>query len=206
MSHALLVRLQVLAREVKALRKQLEVEKQQAAAKEAEHAARESERLTAEQAAAAIEPAAVSSAAAAAAEAQPAAAAVSADEHVAVPSAAQEPTGAEEQAASDSLAATPAASTSAVEVASTAAVSYAQLLQEVVALRQRLHDSSIEVVAGKHLAMCILASSSCLSLKSVLCFGVIFMISEVCMAQPPCVSQTQVVICMSMQLRCPLPA
>jgi len=149
MSYALLVLLQVLAREVKALRKQLEVEKQQAATKEAEHAARESEQAAA---ASEAEPAAASSVAAAA-EAQPAAAVSASDKHTAVPTAAHEPTGADEQAASGSLAATPAASSSAVEVASTAAVSYTQLLQEVAALRQRLHDSSIEVVAGKHLAM-----------------------------------------------------
>ncbi|DBA87463.1 TPA: hypothetical protein ACH3X1_004502 [Trebouxia sp. C0004] len=140
----------VLAREVKALRKQLEVEKQQAATKEAGLAARESECITAEQAAAASEPApAPASSVAAAAEAQPAAAVSASDEHTTVPTGAHEPAGAEDQAASGSLAATPAASTSAVEVASTAAASYIQLLQEVAALRQRLHDSSLEVVAGQ---------------------------------------------------------
>lgn len=139
--HALLVPLQVLAREVKALRKQLE----QAAAKEAEHAARESEHATAEQAAAAS--------VADAAEAQPAAAVSTSDEHMAVPMAAHGPTGADEQAAFGSVAATPAASTSAVKVSISNAVSYTQLLQEVAALRQRLHDNSIEVFAGKHLAM-----------------------------------------------------
>ncbi|DBA71498.1 TPA: hypothetical protein ACH3X2_011287 [Trebouxia sp. C0005] len=127
----------VLAREVKALRKQLE----QAAAKEAEHAARESEHATAEQAAAAS--------VADAAEAQPAAAVSTSDEHMAVPMAAHGPTGADEQAAFGSVAATPAASTSAVKVSISNAVSYTQLLQEVAALRQRLHDNSIEVFAAQ---------------------------------------------------------
>lgn len=139
--------LQVLAREVKALRKQLEEEKQQAAAKEAERVASESEL-------------------AAAREAEQAAAdrdteqAATADETEAAFAAAAEPAGAAsadvpnaDNASGVASEASPsAAPPSGGKAPSSAAVSYRQLLQEVAALRQRLQDSSIEVVAGTHLA------------------------------------------------------
>ena len=147
----------MLAREVKALRKQLEEEKQQAAAKEAEHVARESELAAAREA----EQAAASRDAeqAAADKDTEQAAAADATEHAYA--AAAEPAGAAsadlpnaDRPSGVASEATPsAAPASDGKAPSSVPVSYRQLLQEVAALRQRLHDSSIEVVAGIHLAV-----------------------------------------------------
>ena len=194
--------LQVLAREVKALRKQLETEKQQAAAKEAEHAAQEAAKKD-EHTAREAEFAAKETELAAALEAARAAeSSARKTDHsseeaelacisVATPGDkdAVEPEALKEAEAAAAVTATPnvveavehetgkeaeGASTSGggggsggggdsdlphAAVVDTAAASdtgpsvqsldsYKQLLQEVAALRQRLNDSSFEVVAG----------------------------------------------------------
>ena len=205
--------LQVLAREVKALRKQLETAKQQASAKEAEHAAREAAQV-AEHKARAAELAARQAELAAAVEVAQAAASshrenqpsfgedADADTPLASPidTDAVEPAAPKEAEAAASATARPdvveaGASHEAADEAECASssggnaaaaggdsggggsggdssgnlphnavpdtaaasdpgpsvlapTSYKQLLQEVAALRQRLHDSSFEVVAG----------------------------------------------------------
>lgn len=186
--------LQVLAREVKALRKQLETEKQQAAAKEAEHAAREAANRAehtareAEFAAKETELAAVLEAVSGARKkysseeaelastvlARPAdpdavepEAPKEAEAAAAVPATPHAVDNVEHEAAKEAMgvltcdtvgdggggdlpraAVLDTAAASDTGPSAQAPVSYKQLLQEVAALRQRLHDSSFEVVAG----------------------------------------------------------
>lgn len=185
--------LQILAREVKALRRQLETEKQQAAAKEAEHSAREVAKeaeLTAREAEFAAKETAFAAAPAAAQAVDSSARGdmgssevarpgdidkvesevyKQAEAAVAVTSASDVVEAVEHEAgkeargvlASDAhgdvggggdesshAAALDTAAASDTGATVQVPVSYKQLLQEVAALRQRLHDSSFEVVAG----------------------------------------------------------
>lgn len=171
----------MLAREVKALRKQLETEKQQAAAREAELTAQEADQEAAsqaEQAARAHEQAArendrisVDAQLATMTEARPASTdaakpevpqeAEAVADVTARPLVNESP---EQEAAAEAEHASSSATAAdgdlpPVSVSDTAApastlpqTSCKQLLQEVAALRQRLHDSSFEVVAGAYLA------------------------------------------------------
>ena len=124
---------QILAREVKALREQLRVREQQRATLEGQLAAAQE----------ANQPAARQAQGAVATDFEQTGQADS--ETPAGPSAA-----ASEAASSQAAIKTDASGSAAAgaEAVATASTSYRHLLQEVAALRQRLHDSSIEVVAG----------------------------------------------------------